>query len=136
MPAGSGRAGGLGRGAARPGVGRDGRPVHDGGEVHHPAAAGQARRSAGGGDGPRGRLPDRGAVMFSGSLRTRLALLYGGVFLVLALVVLAIPFLAVSETTHVGSTAPPVISHPGQNLLPQVTIAIITLAIAVAASLG
>ena len=34
--------------------------------------------------------------MFSGSLRTRLALLYGGVFLVLALVVLSIPLLAVS----------------------------------------
>ena len=74
--------------------------------------------------------------MFSGSLRIRLALLYGGVFLVLALVVLAIPFLAVSETAHVGSTAPPVVSHPGRSLLPQVTVAIITLAIAVAASLG
>jgi signal transduction histidine kinase len=74
--------------------------------------------------------------VFSGSLRTRLALLYGGVFLVLALVVLAIPFLAVSETTHVGSTAPPVISHPGQNLLPQVTVVLITLGIAVVASLG
>ena len=74
--------------------------------------------------------------MFPGSLRTRLALLYGGVFLVLALVVLAIPFLAVSETTHVGSTAPPVVSHPGRTLLPQVTVALVTLAIAVAASLG
>jgi signal transduction histidine kinase len=74
--------------------------------------------------------------VLSGSLRTRLALLYGGVFLVLALVVLAIPFLAVSETTHVGSTAPPVISHPGQNVLPQVTVVLVTLAIAVAASLG
>jgi signal transduction histidine kinase len=74
--------------------------------------------------------------MFPGSLRTRLALLYGGVFLILALVVLAIPFLAVSETAHVGSTAPPVISHPGRTLLPQVTVVLITLAIAVAASLG
>jgi signal transduction histidine kinase len=74
--------------------------------------------------------------MFSGSLRIRLALLYGGVFLVLSLVVLAIPFLAVSETAHVGSSAPPVVSHPGRNLLPQATIAVITLAIAVAASLG
>ena len=73
--------------------------------------------------------------MFPGSLRTRLALLYGGVFLVLALVVLAIPFLAVSETTHVGATAPPVVSHPGRTLLPQVTVALVTLAIAVAASL-
>ena len=74
--------------------------------------------------------------MFSGSLRTRLALLYGGVFLVLALVVLAIPFLAVSETAHVGSSAPPVISHPGRDLLPQLTVVLVTLAIAVAVSLG
>jgi len=74
--------------------------------------------------------------MFSGTLRTRLALLYGGVFLVLALVVLAIPFLAVSETTHVGSSAPPVISHPGRSLYPQVAVVLITLAFAVAASLG
>jgi signal transduction histidine kinase len=74
--------------------------------------------------------------MFSGSLRIRLALLYGGVFLVLSLVVLAIPFLAVSETAHVGSSAPAVVSHPGRNLLPQATIALIALAIAVAASLG
>jgi signal transduction histidine kinase len=74
--------------------------------------------------------------MFSGSLRTRLALLYGGVFLVLALVTLAIPFLAVSETAHVGSSAPPVVSHPGRNLYPQVVVALITLASAVALSLG
>jgi signal transduction histidine kinase len=69
-------------------------------------------------------------------MRTRLALLYGGVFLVLALVVLAIPFVAVSETAHVGSTAPPVISHPGWILFPQVAVVLSTLAIAVAASLG
>src|SRR3984957_5891711 len=136
MPAGSGRTGGLGRGAARPGVGRDGRPVHDRGEVHHPAAAGQARRPAGGRDGPRGRIPDRGRVMFSGSLRTRLALLYGGVFLVLALVMLAIPYLSVSETQHFGSTAPPVVRYPGRSLLPDVTVLLISLALAVVASLG
>ena len=39
--------------------------------------------------------------MLSGSLRTRLALLYAGVFLALAVVVLAIPYLSVSETVHV-----------------------------------
>jgi signal transduction histidine kinase len=74
--------------------------------------------------------------MFSGSLRIRLALLYGGVFLVLALVVLSIPFLAVSETMHVGSVGTPVVSYPGRTLLPQITVALITLAIAVALSLG
>jgi signal transduction histidine kinase len=74
--------------------------------------------------------------MFSSSLRTRLALLYGGVFLILALVVLAFPFLAVSETAHVGSTAAPRVSYPGRSLLPDLVIVVVTLAIAVAASLG
>jgi signal transduction histidine kinase len=74
--------------------------------------------------------------MFSGSLRIRLALLYGGVFLVLALVVVAIPLLAMSETSHVGSSAPPVVRYPGRDLLPQVSVVLITLAIAVALSLG
>jgi len=74
--------------------------------------------------------------MFSGSLRIRLALLYGGVFLVLALVVVSFPFLAVSETQHVGSTSAPVVRYPGRDLLPDVTVAVITLAIAVALSLG
>src|SRR3984957_18281523 len=136
MPAGSGRTGGLGRGAARPGVGRDGRPVHDRGEVHHPTAAGQARRPAGGGDRPRGRLPDRGPVMFSGSLRTRLALLYGGVFLVLALAMLAIPYVSVSETQHVGSSGPPTIHYSGRPLLPALTVLLISLVWAVVVSLG
>jgi signal transduction histidine kinase len=74
--------------------------------------------------------------MFSGSLRTRLALLYGGVFLILALVVLAIPFLAVSDVAHVGSTAPPVVSYPDRGLFSHFLVVIITLAVAVAASLG
>jgi signal transduction histidine kinase len=74
--------------------------------------------------------------MLSGSLRTRLALLYAGVFFVLALVVLTIPFLTVSETVHVGSSAPPVIRHPGRDLYPQVSVVLISLAIAVAVSLG
>ena len=74
--------------------------------------------------------------MFSGSLRTRLALLYGGVFLVLALVMLAIPYLSVSETQHFGSTAPPVVRYPGRSLLPDLTVLFISLALAVVASLG
>jgi signal transduction histidine kinase len=74
--------------------------------------------------------------MFSGSLRIRLALLYGGVFLVLALVVLSIPFLAFSETVHVGSSAAPVVRYPGRSLLPELVVALVSLALAVAASLG
>jgi signal transduction histidine kinase len=74
--------------------------------------------------------------MMSGSLRTRLALLYAGVFLALAVVVLAIPYLAVSETVHVGSSAPPVVRHPGRDLYPQVSTLLISLAIVAALSLG
>jgi signal transduction histidine kinase len=74
--------------------------------------------------------------MFSGSLRIRLALLYGGVFLVLALVLLSIPFLAVSETVHVGSSAAPVVRYPGRSLFPDVVVAVVSLAVAVAVSLG
>jgi signal transduction histidine kinase len=74
--------------------------------------------------------------MFSGSLRIRLALLYGGVFLVLALAMLAIPFVSVSETQHFGSSGPPVVRYPGRSLLPDLTVVLISLALAVAASLG
>jgi signal transduction histidine kinase len=74
--------------------------------------------------------------MIAGSLRSRLALLYAGVFLALAVVVLAIPFLAVSETVHVGSSAPPVVRHPGQDLYPQVSSLLISLAVIAAVSLG
>jgi signal transduction histidine kinase len=73
--------------------------------------------------------------VISGSLRTRLALLYAGVFLVLAVVVLAIPFFSFSETVHVGSSAPPVVRHPGRNLLPQVSTLLVSLAIIAAVSL-
>jgi HAMP domain-containing protein len=74
--------------------------------------------------------------MIGGSLRSRLALLYAGVFLALAVVVLAIPFLAVSETVHVGSSAPPVVRHPGRDLYPQVSTLMISLAVIAAVSLG
>ncbi|HEY1618400.1 MAG TPA: HAMP domain-containing sensor histidine kinase [Streptosporangiaceae bacterium] len=74
--------------------------------------------------------------MISGSLRARLTLLYAGVFLALAVVVLAIPFLAVSEVTHVGSTAPPVVSHPGRGLYPTAITILISLALVAAVSLG
>ena len=74
--------------------------------------------------------------MFSGSLRTRLALLYGGVFLVLALAMLAIPFISVSETMRVGSSGPPVVRYPGRSLLPDLTVVLLSLALAVVASLG
>jgi signal transduction histidine kinase len=74
--------------------------------------------------------------MFSGSLRTRLALLYGGVFLVLALAMLAIPYVSVSETQHFGSSGPPVVHYPGRSLLPDLTVLLISLVVAVVVSLG
>jgi signal transduction histidine kinase len=46
------------------------------------------------------------------TVRLRFALLYAGAFLVSGLVVLAVAFLAVSSTTHVGSPGPPVVRHP------------------------
>jgi signal transduction histidine kinase len=58
------------------------------------------------------------------------------VFLALAVVVLAIPYLAVSETVHAGSSAPPVVRHPGRDLYPQVSTLLISLAIVAAVSLG
>lgn len=74
--------------------------------------------------------------MLSGSLRTRLTLLYAGLFLVLMLVGLAIPLFSVSETTHVGSGSPPVVHHPGSHLYPHGDALLISLAIVVALSLG
>jgi signal transduction histidine kinase len=46
------------------------------------------------------------------SVRLRFALLYSGAFLVTGLLALAIPLLAVSSTTHVGSAGLPVVKHP------------------------
>jgi signal transduction histidine kinase len=74
--------------------------------------------------------------MFSGTMRTRLALLYGAVFLVLAMVMLAIPFISVSETMRVGSSGPPVVHYPGRSTLPELSVVLVSLAIAVVASLG
>ena len=74
--------------------------------------------------------------VLSGSLRARLALLYAVVFLVAAVVVLAIPFLAVSETVHVGSAGAPRVSHPGTELLPQASAVLVSLAIVAVVSLG
>jgi len=74
--------------------------------------------------------------MFSGSLRLRLALLYGGVFLLLALAVLAIPLLGVRATQHVGSAGPPVVTDPGLRLYSDLDVVLISVAVAVALSLA
>ena len=57
------RPGRVRRGAARAGVGRDGRPVHDRCEDDGAPAPGEARRSAAGRHSPLGRLPDWSAPM-------------------------------------------------------------------------
>jgi signal transduction histidine kinase len=74
--------------------------------------------------------------MLPGSLRARLALLYAGAFAMVAVVVLAVPFLSVSEKTHVGSGQPPVVSHPGLDLHPPLGAVLLSLAVIAAASLG
>src|ERR1700677_5091007 len=86
-------------------MGRSGRPVHQDGEDHYPAAAGQARRPADDRDRPGERLPDRRTVMRdprppssspSGlrlprrTARLRLTLLYGGTCLVFGAILLAV----------------------------------------------
>src|SRR5215467_12893244 len=63
MPAGRGRPAGPGRGTARTGMGRSGRPVHHHREDHHRPAPGQARRPAGDPDRPGKRLPHRRTLM-------------------------------------------------------------------------
>src|SRR5690349_1235652 len=90
-------------------MGRDGRPVHHGGEDNDPAVAAQGRRPAGHPHRPRRRLPDRRCAV---SLRTRFALLYAGAFGIIGLLVVGVAFLSTKQTTHVGSTAPPVTTYP------------------------
>src|SRR5215831_3141765 len=97
MPAGRGWAAGLGRGTARTGMGRSGRPVHQHREDHHRPAAGQAGRPAGDPDRPGKRLPHRRTLMHTPrprpgpphwlrlprrTARLRLTVLYGAAFVV------------------------------------------------------
>src|SRR5215469_12651669 len=99
----------LGRGTARTGMGRVRRPVHHRGEDHHQPAAGQARRSPADRDGAQGRLPDRRMTVALllrltrlGSRRTirlRLTLIYGGLFLIAGAGLLAITYVLVQNAT-------------------------------------
>src|SRR5262249_42381446 len=116
MPAGRERAAGPGRGTARTGMGRSGRPVHHHGEDHHPPAPGQARRPAGDPDRPGKRLPHRRTLMRTHGLppgpphwlrlprrtaRLRLTVLYGGaVFLACGATVLAFTYLLYGLLAH------------------------------------
>src|SRR5262245_33879237 len=104
MPAGRGRAAGPGRGTARTGMGRSGRPVYQHREDHHRPAPGQARRPAGDPDRPGKRLPHRRTLMRTHrphwlrlprrTARLRLTVLYGGaVFLACGATVLAFTYL-------------------------------------------
>src|SRR6185437_16174212 len=111
-------AGGLGRGTAREGVGRDGRPVHERGQGDGQPAAAQARRSAGHRDAGPGRLPDPrmtaatprpgppppppppGGFRFRAPRRTvrlRLTVLYVGLFLASAACLLVITYFLVAQ---------------------------------------
>src|SRR5215467_10874634 len=95
MPAGRERAAGPGRGTARTGMGRSGRPVHHHREDHRRPAPGQARRPAGDPDRPGKRLPHRRTLMRTPrprpgasrrlrlprrTARLRLTVLYGAAF--------------------------------------------------------
>ena len=91
----------LGRGAARAGVGRADRSVHQRRADDDHDAAAQARRPAGGRDGDRRRLPDGLSVRACASarpaptVRLRLTLLYGLTFLITGAVLLTIGYVLV-----------------------------------------
>ncbi|HEX4657173.1 MAG TPA: ATP-binding protein [Streptosporangiaceae bacterium] len=74
--------------------------------------------------------------MAFGTLRTRFALLYAGAFTVSGLVVLAVAFFSTRATAHVGSTAPPVVSHPLALALGQETSVVVSLAVLVVLSVA
>src|SRR5258707_11046570 len=74
--------------------------------------------------------------MAFGTLRTRFALLYAGAFTLSGLVVLAVAFFSTRATVHVGSTAPPVVSHPLALALGQATSVAVVLAVLVVLSVA
>jgi signal transduction histidine kinase len=59
------------------------------------------------------------------SLRMQLTLLYAALCFLGAVVVAALPLLAVKSTQEVGSTAAPVVTHPGVQLYHQVPFAVV-----------
>jgi signal transduction histidine kinase len=59
------------------------------------------------------------------SLRMQLTLLYAGLCFGCAVVVAALPLLAVKSVQHVGSAGAPVITHPGVQLYHQVSLAVV-----------
>src|SRR5262249_43828543 len=112
-PAGRPWPGGLRRGTAGEGVGRDGRPVYLVGQGHHQQVAAKARSAAGDRDRLPGRLPDRlmtastilsafrpparGLWPLRRTVRLRLTVVYGGLFLLTGAALLAITYLLVSR---------------------------------------
>src|SRR5260370_3422905 len=111
----------VSRGAARTGVGRVRRPVHQRGEDHHQPAAGQARRPPAHRDSAQVRLPDRSMTVAVGhqlttlaaapglsprTIRMRLTLIYGGLFLICGAGLLAITHVLVSNPTAGYFSAP------------------------------
>ena len=94
---GGGRPRGVRRGTARARLGRDGRSaVQHGGEGHGQPAAAQARPAA----GDRDRRPGRVPHMRRGSVRLRLTVLFGALFLAAGAALLAITYGMVSHATN------------------------------------
>src|SRR5215468_6906072 len=103
-----------GRGVARTGVGRVRRPVHHRSEDHHQPPAGQTRRPPAHRDGAEVRLPDRRMTVAPTrrltrlaaatgrsrrTIRLRLTLIYGGLFLICGAGLLAITYVLVDSAT-------------------------------------
>jgi signal transduction histidine kinase len=70
------------------------------------------------------------------TVRLRFALLYAGAFLVSGLVVLAVAFLSVSVSTHVGATGPPVVKHPFAQLFGPLSYVVASLVVLVVLSVA
>src|SRR5258708_3813311 len=98
-------------------------PVHQRGEDHHQPAAGQARRPPAHRDSAQVRLPDRRMTVAVGhrlttlaaapglsprTIRMRLTLIYGGLFLICGAGLLAITYVLVSNATagYFSATGP------------------------------
>src|SRR6185437_16572510 len=97
----------LRRGAAGTSLGRGGRPLHDDREVDDQPPAGEARRPAGHRHRPPGRLPDLTVPRLpSPTVRLRLTLLYGALFLVSGAALLAITYFFFRRSTGINLIVP------------------------------
>src|SRR5262249_43988480 len=108
------------RGPARAGVGRARRSVHQHRARHAQQPAPQAGRPAGDRDGDRGRLRDPVSPLLRFSIRTRLALTYGGVFFAMGLALMAVSYLIADPSLRPSEPTGRVVRYTGAPVPPGV----------------